>query len=132
MFLVSFRVPDLMDYTLELPSETLREILQWFSIHELYILKRVCRRFKQQIDISSFGVTCTDYTYSFELSKWARENGCPWDWRSCSSAAKRGHLDILKWARGYPGEDGSPGSYVPCPWDFWTCAYAAREGHWMF
>ena len=36
---------------------------------------------------------------------WARENGCPWDSKTCENAALNGHLDVLKWAR----ENG-------CPW----------------
>ena len=71
-------------------------------------------------------------------SKWARENGCPWDkWTCAWAAGKRpprgaevgarerlpvergdvlgsgegGHLEVLKWAR----ENG-------CPWDEDTCA----------
>ena len=42
----------------------------------------------------------------FEVLKWARENGCPWNADTCSSAASGGHLEILKWAR----ENG-------CPWN---------------
>jgi hypothetical protein len=55
---------------------------------------------------------------NLEVLKWARENGCPWDEETCASAAEGGHLDILKWAR-----ENS------CPWDEWTCAYAAGGGH---
>jgi hypothetical protein len=36
--------------------------------------------------------------------KWARENGCPWDGRTCELAAEGGHLEVLKWAR----ENGAP------------------------
>jgi hypothetical protein len=46
--------------------------------------------------------------------KWARENGCPWDERTCANAAEGGHLEVLKWARA----NG-------CPWDEETCMYAA-------
>ena len=41
-----------------------------------------------------------------ELLQWARENGCPWDFRTCEAAARGGHLEVLQWAR----EHG-------CPWD---------------
>ena len=47
-----------------------------------------------------------------------RANGCPWDWRTCASAAEEGHLEVLQWAR----QNG-------CPWCEWTCVYAARGGH---
>ena len=47
-----------------------------------------------------------------------RANGCPWDWGTCSSAARGGHLEMLQWAR----QNG-------CPWEKWTCAEAALKGH---
>ena len=53
-----------------------------------------------------------------EVLKWVRENGCPWDEKTCSWAAKGGHLATLKWAR----ENG-------CPWDEETCANLAEGGH---
>ena len=40
-----------------------------------------------------------------EVLKWARENGCQWNEWTCTNAAEGGHLDVLKWAR----ENG-------CPW----------------
>ena len=52
------------------------------------------------------------------MLKWARENGCPWDWETCASAAERGHLEVLKWAR----ENG-------CPWDEDTRLLAASLGY---
>ena len=48
----------------------------------------------------------------------ARENGCPWDWRTCANAAGNGHLGALQWAR-----------ENECPWDEDTCNSAARNGH---
>src|SRR5271154_365162 len=50
--------------------------------------------------------------------KWARENGAPWDWSTCSNAAHGGYLEVLKWAR----ENGAP-------WDVDTCTHAAKGGH---
>ena len=47
-----------------------------------------------------------------------RANGCPWDEKTCSSAAMGGHLEVLQWAR----QNG-------CPWDKWTCRAAAWGGH---
>jgi hypothetical protein len=54
----------------------------------------------------------------FEILKWARENGCPWGSSTCAYAVKGGHFEILKWAR----QNG-------CPWDSNTCSYAAHGGH---
>ncbi len=33
---------------------------------------------------------------NFELLKWALENGCSWNERTCVKAARGGHLDIAK------------------------------------
>lgn len=43
---------------------------------------------------------------NLELLKAVRNQGCPWNERTCAQAALVGHLDILVWAR----EHG-------CPWD---------------
>jgi hypothetical protein len=54
-----------------------------------------------------------------EVLKWARENGCPWDEQTCSSAATGGHLEVLKWARA----NG-------CPWErVGRARLAAKGGH---
>jgi hypothetical protein len=53
-----------------------------------------------------------------ELIKWAREHECDWNADTTSSAAAKGHLDLLMWLR----ENG-------CPWNGWTCGAAARGGH---
>jgi hypothetical protein len=45
-------------------------------------------------------------------------NGCPWDSYTCSTAARNGHLEVLKWTRA----NG-------CPWDDATSAAAAQNGH---
>ena len=58
------------------------------------------------------------FVKSVSLLAWARENGCPWDERTCAAAAAAGNLEVLKWAR----EHG-------CPWDERTCAAAATGGH---
>jgi hypothetical protein len=38
--------------------------------------------------------------------KYAHENGCPWDEKTCSLAAENGQLECLKYAH----ENGCPGS----------------------
>ncbi len=59
------------------------------------------------------------FTYlQLEILKWARENGCDWDTRTCCSAALNGHLEIIKWAR-----ENS------CDWDSSTCICAANSRH---
>jgi hypothetical protein len=47
-----------------------------------------------------------------------RENGCPWDDRTCWMAAENGHLEVLQWAHA----NG-------CPWDDRTRDEAARLGY---
>jgi hypothetical protein len=33
-----------------------------------------------------------------EVLQWARANGCPWDEETCTFAAKKGHNEVLQWA----------------------------------
>jgi hypothetical protein len=60
-----------------------------------------------------------EFCGSAERLAWARENGCPWGWRTCAIAAAGGHLEALKYARTHK-----------CPWGIMTCACAARGKHW--
>jgi hypothetical protein len=69
--------------------------------------------------------TCQDkkilkimHNKNLEVLKWARENGCPWDWKTCAYAATSGRLDALKWAR----ENG-------CPWSEDVYHNALRHEH---
>lgn len=79
------------------------------------------------------------------LLHWARESGCPWDIRKCSSAARGVYLNVLQWARSKscPWADGTcsraaNGDHLHvlrwalsngCPWDQLTCSRAAEGGH---
>jgi hypothetical protein len=47
-----------------------------------------------------------------EILKWARANGCPWDWWLRTWAKEKGHDDILEWAKA----NGLPGSHGSTPW----------------
>jgi hypothetical protein len=31
--------------------------------------------------------------------RWARDNECPWDFRTCTFAADAGQLEVLQWVR---------------------------------
>ena len=53
-----------------------------------------------------------------ESLKCLRDNGCPWNEKTCWAAAQKGHLKVLRWLR----QNG-------CPWDADTCLHAARMGH---
>ena len=56
----------------------------------------------------------------FDVLQWCRENGCPWDERTCMIAAQYGDLSILQWCR----ENG-------CPWNAEICTEtAATNLHW--
>jgi hypothetical protein len=55
---------------------------------------------------------------SLAVLQWAAAQGCPLDkseFGLCSIAAKRGHLEMLQWARG-------------CQWGLETCRWAAEHG----
>lgn len=78
-------------------------------------LARSCRAMCQKL---SLDVSVTGFYRIIQVLKWARENGCPWTSRTCSTAAAAGHLKTLRWAR----EHG-------CPWNKTTCSYAAAAGH---
>jgi hypothetical protein len=57
---------------------------------------------------------------SVRLLKWARENNrLVWSTRTCTYAARKGHLPALQ----YLHENG-------CPWDDITCFCAAYHEHW--
>lgn len=55
---------------------------------------------------------------NIDLLKAARERGCPWDWRTTSTAAYNDHWGLLEWAH----EEG-------CPWNQTACANAAVRGN---
>jgi len=77
-----------------------------------------------------------------EVLKWLRENGCPWDEKTCAVAAGDNYLDILK----YLHDNGCPWdercyeytwNYMDilrylhengCPWDERACSSAAYHG----
>lgn len=87
--------------------------------------------------------------------EWARRNGAPWDSRVPSSAARGGHVEVLKfWLEevtlrpeerrggGGEGDQGAKGEHLidrpgPSPepgspgslWPLWVCSMAAGGGH---
>ena len=87
-----------------------------------------------------------DFVKSTELLKWAKENGCPWDYHAHAPDARGEHSEMLKkWVaeNGYPWNKHSCTSAAAagqlerlqsardhgCPWDEETCAAAAKGGH---
>lgn len=86
------------------------DILMVRIAHNSKLTGTLSRRYELCYIIAKYG--------HLELLKWARANSCPWDERTCSSAAGGGHLDILEWAHA----NG-------CPWNSSTYACAALNGH---
>ena len=60
---------------------------------------------------------CDNKTKALNALKWLRENGLPWDERTCEVAAVNGYLEALRWAR----NNG-------CPWDVKTMEAAVIRG----
>lgn len=54
-----------------------------------------------------------------EVLQWLRANGCPWDASVTTTAAAKGNLEILQWAR---AQD------PPCQWDRTKCSELAKKG----
>src|SRR5580698_31880 len=108
-----------------IPREICDIILSNVGHIEFVIISRVCKIWK--IIIRSF-CSCFIKKEKFinivaklgylNIIQWARENGCDWDFRTCSCAAKGGYLEVLKWAH----ENG-------CHWSSSTCSSAALGGH---
>ncbi len=104
-----------------LPPEMLCEVAAWvperarfpfFSVCLLRLGTRVPWRGESHVSY---------FVDSVAAVRWARENSCPWDSKTCGYAAEEGHLEALRWAR----ENG-------CPWDHstsYTCALAAIADH---
>ena len=57
-----------------------------------------------------------------DVVKWLRSQNppYPWDGLTCSDAASKGHLAVVKCLRSLD---------PPCPWGEWACPNAARNGH---
>ena len=55
-----------------------------------------------------------------EVLKWLRAKGCPWEEVTRNAAIAGGHLEVLQWMR---AQD------PPCPWNSSVCFDAALHGH---
>jgi len=82
------------------------------DLQELKRLRRL-HDHKEKLHVATFSRYMT-----LESLKYAHENGCPWNERTCEVAAEAGHLECLKYAH----ENG-------CPWDERACFEAAQYGH---
>ena len=107
----------------DVPDEILISyVIPKLSISDRIVLSCVDRRSRalveqdtlQEKDVRDGHLKLCDFFNSTARLRWAREQGCPWDWSTCRYAAKGGHLEVLKWAREHD-----------CPWDDWTCLHAA-------
>ena len=116
-----FHSPLLMGLVIDAPRVFTDFVLPLLDTVDMMMLSRVNKKMCDVV-VTRSGKRATKedilgvptFVRSVALLRWARENGCPWDERTCAAAAAAGNLEVLKWAR----EHG-------CPWDERTCAAAA-------
>ena len=118
----------LLDTVTKAPRVFTDFVLSKLDTVDMMMLARVNKTTRRIVKVHTYTTVVTDtkeeifrvptFVRSVALLRWARENGCPWDERTCAAAAAGGKLEVLKWAR----ENG-------CPWDESTCAAAAAGGH---
>lgn len=117
----------------DLPIELLDLIFKKMCVHELFVLKFVCKKWFFLIkDLkiykhskkcyyyrrhNNYKLNCYVYNGYLDVLKWNKENGFSKSYNLCSAAAKNGHLDVLKWLRKNNYE-----------WEY-TCNHAAENGH---
>jgi len=72
-----------------------------------------------------------EFVVSVERLAWAKANGCPWISRTCSLAAKDGHLAVLQWARAHDclWETFELDRLPNCSRTTGTCERATEGGH---
>ena len=116
-----FHSPLLMGLVIDAPRVFTDFVLPLLDTVDMMMLSRVNKKMCDVV-VTRSGKRATKedilgvptFVRSVALLRWARENGCPWDERTCATAAAGGQLEVLQWAR----ENG-------CPWDERTCAAAA-------
>ena len=119
-----FHSPLLMGLVIDAPRVFTDFVLSKLDTVDMLILSRVNKTMRRIVKVHRYTTVATDtkedilgvptFVRSVALLRWARENGCPWDERTCAAAAAAGNLEVLQWTR----EHG-------CPWDEKTCAAAA-------
>ena len=117
----------LLDTVTKAPHVFNDGVLSKLDTVDLMMLSRVNKKMRRITEVHKH-TTVTDtkedifrvptFVRSVALLRWARDNGCPWDERTCAAVAAGGNLAVLKWAR----ENG-------CPWDERTCATVAVGGN---
>ena len=114
----------LLDTVTKAPRVFTDFVLPLLDTVDMLILARANKTMRRIVKVHTYATVVTDtkedilgvptFVRSVALLRWARENGCPWDERTCAAAAAAGNLEVLQWTR----EHG-------CPWDEKTCAAAA-------
>ena len=120
-----FHSPLLMGLVIDAPRVFTDFVLPLLDTVDMMMLSRVNKKMCDVV-VTRSGKRATKedilgvptFVRSVALLRWARENGCPWDERTCRGAAEGGNLEVLQWARA----NG-------CPWDIRTCAFATSNGH---
>src|ERR1700760_2429490 len=77
--------PDVISYILEFLDDSDHALLK-------HVSKSLPVRKDTRLKLANFVST-------IPLLQWARINGCPWKPAICSSIARKGHLEVLQWAR---------------------------------
>ena len=98
-----------------LDDDTVRMIFSHCDIP--IVLKRISQRCDRLVDTPK-ATAGKLFTTRVPLIAWARDHGCPWNGRTCASAAKHGALQVLQFLHANR-----------CPWDARTCAWAAMNNH---
>jgi len=116
---------ELLGPLLEEWPDLLGLVLTWLDPTDCALLARVAKAWLAVVlannlpragKAGAVPLKVTDFVGSVEMLAWAKDNGCPWESRTCAAAG--GRLDVLQWARKYH-----------CPWDERTTVFAARGGH---
>ena len=147
-----FHSPLLMGLVIDAPRVFTDFVLPLLDTVDMMMLSRVNKKMCDVV-VTRSGKRATKedilgvptFVRSVALLRWARENGCPWDERTCAAAAAAGNLEVLQWARehGCPWDEGTcwaaaVGGHLEmlqwarehgCPWDKETCGAAAKGGH---
>ena len=103
----------LLDIVTKAPRVFNDGVLSKLDTVDLMMLSRVNKNMRRITKVHKY-TTVTDtkedifrvptFVRSVALLRWARDNGCPWDERTCAAVAAGGNLEVLKWAR----ENGCP------------------------
>ena len=107
------------------PDDLLQEVLSWLGKGEYLFVALINPRFRKAYNATFGNKTLVATVFStipraklsfaeyvgledkacehaatgghLEVLKWARNQGCDWDWRTCAYAARSAHFNTSKW-----------------------------------